>query len=116
MFSLFRCLFWLGVVFSQIAAVEGTDVSGFVRQGFVHPVPLSASSQGPGLGQNATQRLAGAALDAASKKCAGAPAYCLNLAKGLAGSGTSQDSLNTSDRLPAWRLRTGRLDEDTAPR
>jgi hypothetical protein len=105
MFSLFRCLFWLGVVFSQIAALEGTDTTAFVRQ----------ATLGAGLGQRATQGLIGTTLDAAGKKCAAAPETCLTLAKGLTGkSSASRDSLNTSDRIPAWRLRTGRLDEENA--
>ena len=113
MFSLFRCLFWLGIVFSQIAAREGTDTGTFVRQ-----AALSAGRQGAGLGQSATHGIVGTALDAAGKKCAGAPQTCLNLARGLTGSsGASRDSLNTSDRLPGWRLRTGRLDDkESAPR
>jgi hypothetical protein len=112
MFSLFRCVFWLGVVFSRIAALEGTDVKGFVGQ-----APLSIARQGAEFGQAATKRLAGAALDAAGKKCAGAPESCLSLARGLTGNGGgSRDSLNTTDRLPAWRLRTGRLEEGNAPR
>lgn len=112
MFSLFRCLFWLGVVFSQIAALEGTDVAGLVRQ-----VPVSGGRQGAGLGQSGTQGLAGAALDVAGKKCVAAPESCMALARGLTGAGGgSRDTLNTSDRLPAWRLRTGKLDEDNAPR
>jgi hypothetical protein len=113
MFSLLRCLFWLGVVFSQIAAREGMDTAALVRQ-----VPLSASHRGGGPARSATQDMVGTALDEASKKCAAAPDSCLTLARGLTGIGVaaSRDSLNTSDRLPAWRPRTGKLDDGNASR
>jgi len=88
MFSLFRCLFWLGLVFSHIAALEGTDRAALVRQ-----TALAATRQ---------------ATEAASKKCASAPEACLALAAQAVRSGpaASRDTLNSGDRIPAWRLRT----------
>jgi hypothetical protein len=95
MFSLFRCLFWLGLVFSHIAALEGTDPAGLVRQ-----TALAATHQAASLGQNA--------VDAAGKKCASAPETCLALAAQAArlNPAASQDTLKSGDRIPAWRLRT----------
>jgi hypothetical protein len=94
MFSLFRCLFWLGLVFSQIAVQEGTDATALVRQ-----TALAASHQAAGLGQNA--------VDAAGKQCTTAPESCLALAAQAArlNPGASRDTLNSGDRIPAWRLR-----------
>jgi hypothetical protein len=100
MFFLFRCLFWLGLVFSQIAALEGTDAAALIGR--------SAQAGGQ---QAASLRQT--ALDAASRHCAGAPEQCLALAArtaslAQAAAGASQDSLNAGDRLPAWRLRGGK--------
>ena len=94
MFTLFRCLFWLGLVFSQIAAQEGTDANALVRQ-----TSLAATQQTASLGQNA--------IDAVGKKCASAPGSCLALATQAArlNPGASRDTLNSGDRVPAWRLR-----------
>ena len=94
MFSLFRCLFWLGLVFSQIAVQEGTDANALIRQ-----TTLAATHQASNLGQSA--------VDAAGKKCASAPESCLTLAAQAArlNPGASQDTLNSGDRIRAWRLR-----------
>ncbi len=87
MFFLFRCLFWLGLVFSHIAALEGTDAGALVRQS-----ALAAGRQ---------------ATEAAGRKCASAPETCLALAAQAArsSSGASRDTLSSGDRIPAWRLR-----------
>ena len=85
MFSLFRCLFWLGLVFSQIAALEGRDATALVRQ-----AALAAAQQ---------------ATEAAGRKCASAPETCVALAARFS-PGASRDTLNPGDRIPAWRLRT----------
>ena len=94
MFSLFRCLFWLGLVFSRIAAQEGADAAALFRQ-----TALAASHQASSLGQNA--------VDAAGKKCASAPEACLALAAQAARLSpvSSRDTLNSGDRISAWRLR-----------
>jgi hypothetical protein len=94
MFFLFRCLFWLGLVFSQIAVQEGTDAPALVRQ-----TALAATHQASSLGQNA--------VDAAGKKCASAPESCLALAAQAArlNPGPSRDTLNSGDRVSSWRLR-----------
>jgi hypothetical protein len=94
MFSLFRCLFWLGLVFSRIAAQEGTDANALVRQ-----TALAATHQASDLGRNA--------VDAVGKKCASAPESCLALAAQAArlNPAISRDTLNSGDRIPAWRLR-----------
>jgi hypothetical protein len=94
MFSLFRCLFWLGLVFSHIAAREGADAAALLRQ-----TAFAASHQASSLGQTA--------VDAAGKQCASAPQACLALASQAArlNPAGSRDTLNSGDRIPAWRLR-----------
>jgi hypothetical protein len=93
MFFLLRCLFWLGLVFSHIAGLEGLNVAAFANQGAA------------GLGR--------AAMDAASQKCRAEPDKCLALATQAArlrqdAGDASRDTLNAGDRAPAWRLRTAR--------
>jgi hypothetical protein len=94
MFTLFRCLFWLGLVFSHIAAQEGADAAALLRQ-----TAFAASHQASSLGQNA--------VDVAGKKCASAPQTCLALAAQAARLSLvgRSDTLNSGDRIPAWRLR-----------
>ncbi len=128
MFFLLRCLFWLGLAFSHIAALEGTNATALAGQG-AHDIGQAAT----GLGRMA--------IDAASKKCRGEPEKCLTIATQAAALGnaaalenapalgraavfgnsptatrkvaanadreaSSRDTLNTGDRIPAWRLRT----------
>lgn len=90
MFFLFRCLFWLGLVFSQIAAQEGVDAGSLFGA-----ATREANRHAAGLGQSA--------LDAARSRCEGSPEACLALAAQAARlanpGGASADAL-------AWKLRS----------
>jgi hypothetical protein len=114
MFFLLRCLFWLGLAFSHIAALEGTNATTLARQG-----ASQMSESASGLGR--------AAMDAAGQQCRAEPEKCLafaaqvteigkaaTLGKAVAKNSlaasvrevSSHDTLASSDRIPAWRLRT----------
>jgi hypothetical protein len=98
MFFLFRCLIWLGLVFSQIAAQQGTDATALLG-----PAARAASQQTEDLGRTA--------MDAAGRSCMSSPETCLALAaqaSRLAGPNAlpSRDTLIANDRIPAWRLRS----------
>lgn len=104
MFFLLRCLFWLGLVFSQIATLEGSGATALVRQ-----TARAASGQAATL---SLTRLGQSALDAAGKQCADHADKCLALASQAAGlaqeAAPSRNSLNAGDRAPAWRPRAGK--------
>jgi hypothetical protein len=106
MFFLFRCLFWLGLVFSHIAQQQGFSPAALFDQR-----AAISSESAAGLGR--------IALDAGARQCRAEPEKCLalaaqasRLAPGLnptaslnAAAKTSHDTLNAIDRAPAWRLR-----------
>jgi hypothetical protein len=92
---LLRCLFWLGLVFFQIAQREGADPSGFLNP--------AAASQTSSLGQKAAK--------AAARHCQAPPGACVALAA-AAGKFTkigawspSRDTLTGRDRTTARRQR-----------
>jgi hypothetical protein len=98
-----RCLFWLGLVFSQIAQLEGNSASSLVGQ-----AARGAGGQAAALGQSAAQ--------AAGKQCQAEPAKCLALTSEAAriaqtagllrkgdGDASGRDTLTAADRLPSWR-------------
>jgi hypothetical protein len=101
MFFLLRCLFWLGLVFSHIATLEGTNATALASQG-ARELSEGATTVG---------RMA---MDAAGEKCRAEPAKCSALAAQVSMLGksaalektSSRDTLNSGDRVPAWRLRT----------
>jgi hypothetical protein len=96
---LLRCLFWLGLVFSQIAQLEGS----------------SAASLASGAARDARSQIAGqtaliarSATDALERQCGADPARCLALARDAAAAtarsaAPARDSLTAADRAPAWR-------------
>ena len=97
MFFLLRCVFWLGLLFSQIADREGQSLTHLAQ-------PAAQQAQ------------AGAArvAQAAADQCRAQPAACLAAAAKLSEAGRrltnenaapSQDSLRDEDRAPAWRSR-----------
>lgn len=97
---LLRCLFWLGLVFSQIAQLEGTGAAPFFGQAG------ALGQQAGGWGQIAAQ--------AAEKQCRANPAQCLAQASSVAKAALAlnsaksdgalgHDSLTSADRAPAWR-------------
>ncbi|MGO9388642.1 hypothetical protein [Rhodoblastus sp.] len=99
MFFLFRCLFWLGLVFSRIAGQEGFNAAALFDQ----RAPI-ASESAASLGR--------LALDAAGRQCRAEPEKCLALAARAsrlapppASPNASHDTLSAGDRAPAWRLR-----------
>lgn len=120
---LLRCLFWLGLVFSQIAQLEGTGAAPFFGQAGAlgqHAGARLGQQAGASLGQEAGAwgQQAGAwgqmAAKAAERQCRANPAQCLaqassvakdalalNAAKGDGAAG--HDSLTSADRAPAWR-------------
>jgi hypothetical protein len=103
---LLRCLFWLGLAFSQIAQLEGTTAASLAGQ-----TEGAAGGQAATLGQMAAQT--------AQRTCSAEPAKCLALAARAAGaikgesavgeSGAKEgdtkgsDTLTRADRAPAWR-------------
>jgi hypothetical protein len=93
---LLRCLFWLGLAFSQIAQLEGTTAASLAGQ-----ATRAAGGQAAALGQMAGQT--------AEKTCRAEPAKCLALAAQAAGAvkGESgirgRDTLTQADRAPVWR-------------
>jgi hypothetical protein len=87
---LLRCLFWLGLVFFQIAQREGANPSAFVNP--------AAASQTASLGQMAA--------NAAARHCQARPGACVALAAAAAKidvSARSHDTLTRRDRTTAWR-------------
>jgi hypothetical protein len=103
MFFLFRCLFWLGLVFSHIAAQEGFNAATLFDAG----API-ASESAASLGR--------IALDAVVRQCRAEPEKCLALAARASrlapqpaspNPNASRDTLNAGDRAPTWRLRPG---------
>ena len=97
---LLRCLFWLGLVFSQIAQLEGTGAAPFFGQAG------ALGQQAGGWGQMAAQ--------AAERQCRANPAQCLAQASSVAKAALAlnspksdgplgHDSLTSADRAPAWR-------------
>lgn len=104
---LLRCLFWLGLVFSQIAQHEGTYGSALVGQ-----ATMAAGGQVAKLGPLAAGQAAGLgrmAANAAEQRCRAEPTACLALAAQAANAlkpdavAASSDTLSASDRAPAWR-------------
>jgi hypothetical protein len=93
---LLRCLFWLGLVFSQIAQMEGSNAAALADA-----AARAASAQAFAAGVAATQ--------AGERQCRAEPAKCLALAAQFAGAakaeraGSGHDSLTSADRAPAWR-------------
>jgi hypothetical protein len=109
---LLRCLFWLGLAFSQIAQLEGTTAASLAGE-----MTGAAGGQAAALGQMAAQTAQGT--------CRAEPARCLALAARAAsavkgGSGSvgesdakesdtkrsdtkGSDTLTHADRAPAWR-------------
>ena len=104
MFFLFRCLFWLGLVFSHIATLEGMSATTLAQQ-----TARAATEQAATI---SLARLGEGALDAAARQCAVHTDKCLAFAAQAArltrDAGPSHDSLNAGDRVPAWRLRSGK--------
>jgi hypothetical protein len=119
MFFLFRCIFWLGLVFSQIGGQESFSLgSGF--DPFAGRSARQASDSVAGLGQAAMM----AGISAAGRQCRVDTEKCLALAAQAArlsqaaspsrlqksaspSSATpSRDTLTAGDRAPAWRLRS----------
>ena len=103
MFFLFRCLFWLGLVFSHIAVQEGFNAAAL----FDTRAPM-ASESAASLGR--------IALDAAGRRCRAEPEKCLAVAARASrltpqpaslNPSASRDTLNAGDRAPTWRLRPG---------
>lgn len=104
MFFLLRCLFWLGLVFSHIAALEGTNAAALASRS-----AQEARTSAGGIGR--------IALDAAGRRCRAEPDKCLALAAQAArltqnaeaveeaAANLGRDTLNSGDRVPAWRLR-----------
>jgi hypothetical protein len=87
---LLRCLFWLGLVFFQIAQREGADPSATMN-------PAVASQ---------TARLGQMAAKAAARQCEARPDACVALAGAAAKinlSAPSRDTLTRRDRTTAWR-------------
>ncbi len=90
---LLRCLFWLGLVFFQIAEREGADPSGLLNP--------AAASQTSSLGQMAAK--------AAASHCQAQPGACVALAAAAAkftkidASSPGRDTLTGRDRTTAWR-------------
>ena len=111
---LLRCLFWLGLVFSQIAQLEGTGAAPFFGQaGALGQQAGVLGQQAGALGQQA-----GAwgqmAAQAAEKQCRANPAQCVAQARSVAKAALAlnsaksdgaagHDSLTSADRAPAWR-------------
>jgi hypothetical protein len=100
---LLRCLFWLGLVFSQIAQLEGSSAASIAGD-------AASDAQGRISRQVAGQTaiLAGKATEATERQCGGAPARCLALAAQAAAASAravapGRDSLTAADRAPAWR-------------
>jgi hypothetical protein len=102
MFFLIRCLFWLGMVFSQIATIESGGASHFAPQ---------AARSVTALSQNALKTAVQAGAEAATRHCASDPAACLSLAAQVTRKAASHDTLQAGDRAPAWRLRPGKTDD-----
>ena len=118
MFFLFRCLFWLGLVFSHIAEQQGFNPAGLLDQRPAMTSAGAASSGKDGAASSAKEAasLGRMALEAASRQCRAEPEKCLalaarasRLAPGAANpdAAASRDTLNSGDRAPAWRLRPG---------
>jgi hypothetical protein len=121
MFFLFRCIFWLGLVFSQIGGLEGFSFDAFVGRS-----ARQASDSVAGLGQAAMT----AGISAAGRQCRFDAEKCIALAAQAArlsqavGPGKlqkaagpslatpSRDTLTAGDRAPAWRLRSATNEAD----
>ena len=104
---LLRCLFWLGLVVSQIAEREGANFADLAQPA---KRELAASAE----------QMKERAVEAAVASCRENTASCLALAAQAArlstgepasrpgretGKDIGQDTLRASDRAPAWRLR-----------
>ncbi len=93
---LLRCLFWLGLVFSQIAMRESADPAAFFS---------SANS----VAQERGALLGHAATSAVETQCRADPGKCLALAASATkvlktdASARSRDTLSGADRAPVWR-------------
>ena len=116
MFFLFRCIFWLGLVFSQIGGLEGFSFDSFVGRS-----ARQASDSVAGLGQAAMT----AGISAAGRQCRFDAEKCLALAAQAArlsqvaspsklqkAAAPSRDTLTDGDRAPAWRLRSATNEAD----
>ena len=93
---LLRCLFWLGLVFSQIAQLEGTGAAPFFGQaGALGQQAGALEQQGGGWGQMAAQ--------AAERQCRANPAQCLAQASSVAKAALALNSAK-SDGAVGTRL------------
>ncbi len=102
---LLRCLFWLGLVFSQISAQQGSNAvalaGGAARAAQTSATSLSRAAQT-------------ALMTAAIRQCRATPAKCMALATEAAEAAPvaalqlrpSRDTLDAGDRAPVWRLRS----------
>jgi hypothetical protein len=119
MFFLFRCLFWLGLVFSQIASLEGGSLFSLAGQR-----AQQASESAVGLGQAAMTE-AGRQRRAEAEKCLAIAAQAARLAQVAnpnrlsqaanpsrlsQAANPSRDTLTAGDRAPAWRLRSATIE------
>lgn len=93
---LLRCLFWLGLVFSQIAQLEGSSAASLAGD---------AARDAKGRIADQTAILARKATETAERQCGGDPARCLTLAAQAAAvtAAPGRDSLTAADRAPTWR-------------
>jgi hypothetical protein len=102
---LLRCLFWLGLVFSQIAQLEGSTAASFAGQAAARAAG-GVVQQAGGLGQMAAQAVE-KQCRANSAQCLGGAAFAAQAvlsAQGAKADGAAgHDSLTASDRAPAWR-------------
>lgn len=102
---LLRCLFWLGLVFSQIAQLEGSSAASFAGQATARATGGMIQQAG-GLGQMAAQAVE-KQCRANSTQCLGQAAFAaqavLAAQGGKSDGAAGHDSLTASDRAPAWR-------------
>lgn len=105
---LLRYLFWLGLVFSQIAEHEGASLAALTR-----PAAATLAASAVDIKQSA--------MDSAATACRNNAAACLAAASQAVrivgpsaqaaqkfmnfGGEPRHDTLRDADRLPAWRLR-----------
>ena len=107
---LLRCLFWLGLVFSQIAQIEGSSASSVAAQAAGQAAQTAAQAAARGAGGEASVA-ARMATQAVERQCRAEPGKCLATAAQIAGQASGaaklaaagQDSLTAADRAPTWR-------------
>jgi hypothetical protein len=105
MIFLLRCLFWLGLVFSQISAQQGSNAVALAG-GTARAAQTSAA--------NLSRDAQNALMTAAVRQCRAMPAKCMAFAAEAAEAAPiaalhlrrSRDTLDASDRAPLWRLRS----------